>query len=892
MRRAGLLLILIACRHHAAPVQEHARERPGEDEDKREHRHVDRPTTAEARMKIAELAAVETRRERARPAAQPAWTSLGPRGGSTIDNSGLLSTAESGLVNGLRVDPRDPNVVFIATSGGGIWRTSDITAATPDWRSITDQLGNLGIGGFDIDPQHPDTIVIGLGEPYYVPGGFVQITRDGGQTYGAPVPLGQASNVREVRIDPGDSNLVLVATDVGLFRSIDGGASFTAIELPDAVAGLEQAMWSVAYTGRDASGSHWAVSGVSGCAVGVHPPEEGGGIAPSAGCPRGNPGHVWTSSDGGATWTMTALPVMHNYNGQVAVAGRMTLASSGNVVYAMVANRDERATQTIDILRSNDGGATFASAKGPVTDPDTVCVDLDVGSVQSSYNQAIAVDPAHPERVVVAGLFCSVRTVDGTSATPTWQVVSDVYSHQTATSCGQIPYVHSDFHAALITPTGRLLLGGDGGIEASDDALTIANGNECSTQWIDANRGLATHLSYSLTSGDPMYGDGDVIYTGLQDLSSRWRDPAHADQWNTINLSDGTGGAIARDGDQSIYWAAQVSSTMDRTYCRRMPAVDCGLLGSWIPSNPTLPPGDKEAFVTMLAPIAEGGVISHSQYHVWRADGTPAWSDISGQHCEPSGACTAGSFSPYYIDSVAGSPTTAAVYAAAMFDHTAVTSDGGATWSISAPLGLADQHLAWVQSSVALPPGGTGDTYVAGSAAELLDDYTTGVPDAVGHVFITHDRGATWSSLAGTGADALPNVPVWQVKYDPRDASARTIYAATELGLYQTSDGGMTWARAGSGLPMVRTTDVALASDGSFVRISTWGRGIWELRPNDPGKGDGMPPGGGGGGCCEGGSHDVAWPLALVVGIQISRRRRRSNIGESRFQGTTSKWVG
>jgi len=305
-------------------------------------------------------------------------------------------------------------------------------------------------------------------------------------------------------------------------------------------------------------------------------------LPPGSACKRGNPGDIWHSSDGGVTWAIASIPVSHNGAGVVTRAGRITLAAGNpsdpahTAVFAMVANRDETHSETIDVFRSSDGGATFVSVKGTLTNPDGVCTDMDIGSSQSGFNQAIAVDPTNDGRVVIAGLFCSARSVDATSASPTWQVVSDVYGSQTHAACGAIPYVHSDFHALAIQPSGRVLLGGDGGIETSDDALIVATGAECSTTWHDVNRGLVTHLCYSIASGDPAWGDADVVFTGLQDDSSRWRDGV-GKRWDTINLSDGTGGAIARTGGQTVYWAAQAADdhpTPDRTYCTH----DCGLL--------------------------------------------------------------------------------------------------------------------------------------------------------------------------------------------------------------------------------------------------------------------------------------------------------------------------
>jgi hypothetical protein len=880
--------------------REHDRERDGEHSFARPNR----ASSALARRQFAEIAAAEAKREAMRAGAraqQPgAWVSLGPRTG----NTGTLSPAESGMVDAIRVDPRDPRIVIVGTAGGGLWKTTDITAATPDWSPIGDHLGDLAVGSFDLDPRHPDTIIAGLGEPFYQSGGFVQVSGDGGQIWGDPVPLGAATNVRDLRIDPTDSNVVLVTTDAGLFRSTDGGAHFELIDLPNGALALQEATWSIAYTGHDASGSHWSISGVLACDVGRAPPQASGGLPPGPQCNHGNAGDIWRSVDGGLTWSSataaSALPPSYNHSGALAAPGRMTLAAGDTtdpahtVVYAMVGNRDESHSQTVNIFRSDDGGATYSSAKGALTNPDAFCTDLDVGASQSGFNQAIAVDPANSDHVVVAGLLCSFRTLDGRGATPHWQIVSDVYGPQTATTCGSIPYVHSDFHALVISNIGgvaRVLLGGDGGLETSTDALTVQSGSECSIHWDNANRGLVTHLCYSIASGDQLGGDPEVVFTGMQDISSRWRDPTDHDRWNTINQSDGIGGAVAHVGGQTIYWTSQAPSpnddpTPDRKFCKRDPATDCDGEPPWRPSNPTLPAGDSETWSTYLAALdadPAGGVLSNTSYNAWTADATPSWTNISGRHCDPQGNCATGNFD-YMINGVAASPAISGLYGLAMYDRVAVTSDGGANWTISSPLGVGpspSQRVWGSAAAIALPPvtaSGTqaGDVYVAGSSDELLADGSV-IPASIGHLFVTHDRGATWTPLSGT-AQPLPNVPVWSIQYDHQDAN--TVYVATEIGVYRTSDGGTSWERLGHDLPMVRTTDLALARDGGLLRISTWGRGVWELDLTDDGKGDGMKPGtGAGGGCCETGSGAPASSLALaIIVLVVVRLRRREHV--------------
>jgi len=88
---------------------------------------------------------------------------------------------------------------------------------------------------------------------------------------------------------------------------------------------------------------------------------------------------------------------------------------------------------------------------------------------------------------------------------------------------------------------------------------------------------------------------------------------------------------------------------------------------------------------------------------------------------------------------------------------------------------------------------------------------------------------------ARLGATALPNVPINVVKVDPGDN--QTIYAGTEIGLYRSIDGGASWARYGTGLPLVSVTDLSVALDGRR----------YGSPPSDGGSGDlskagGSPP--------------------------------------------------
>src|SRR5579859_173752 len=110
---------------------------------------VDRNVLIDAYRQLAEY-----------PRVGGAWQRYGP---APVDGMNLPQGAirASGRVNGIAVDPRDPNVIYLAASIGGLWKTSD---GGQTWRSLTDRQVPLVYGGLVMDPRDPNTLYALLGE--------------------------------------------------------------------------------------------------------------------------------------------------------------------------------------------------------------------------------------------------------------------------------------------------------------------------------------------------------------------------------------------------------------------------------------------------------------------------------------------------------------------------------------------------------------------------------------------------------------------------------------------------------------------------------------------------------------------------------------------------------
>jgi hypothetical protein len=112
----------------------------------------------------------------------------------------------------------------------------------------------------------------------------------------------------------------------------------------------------------------------------------------------------------------------------------------------------------------------------------------------------------------------------------------------------------------------------------------------------------------------------------------------------------------------------------------------------------------------------------------------------------------------------------------------------------------------------------------------------------IGHVFVTTDFGGSWTQVDGNPtlqspppANALPDVPVLRLLVDRNDPTANTVLAATDIGIFRTTDGGSTWAPFNLGMiPAVAVFDIEQNLSG-VVFAATHGRGIFEL------TGEGLP---------------------------------------------------
>src|SRR5260370_40292079 len=93
------------------------------------------------------------------------FNNIGPVSAGYDNNGARYSETASGRARQILASPTDPGVLYLSTSGGGVWKTWDAGA---HWEPITDQLGATAVGALAMDPLNPDILYLRFRDPFDV----------------------------------------------------------------------------------------------------------------------------------------------------------------------------------------------------------------------------------------------------------------------------------------------------------------------------------------------------------------------------------------------------------------------------------------------------------------------------------------------------------------------------------------------------------------------------------------------------------------------------------------------------------------------------------------------------------------------------------------------------
>lgn len=350
------------------------------------------------------------------------WKEMGP------DNVG-------GRVRGIIIDKNDHNTMWAGSVSGGLWKSTTLGSS---WEKVTN-IDNENLAVSCITQAANGDIYYGTGEEDLSSidagdgqssalGAGVFKSSDGGSTFSRLSSTWETSsepdaweNVNRLGADPSNSQRIYAATNNGLRRSDDGGAT-----------------WSKPIS---------SASQVSKCLA----------IAPNGSiiCDQGGGVYISTTGDDGS-FTKVSGSTSSGLIGSSSVT-RFEFGfapSDPNYVYC-VTGTSSSTNGLGNVYQSTDGGYTWS-----VIGPGGSTTFMPVG-VQAHYAIDIAVHPTNPEKIYVGGLdMWTWSATEGWAQKTYWN-----YWEQSPY------YLHADQHIIIFHPDNpdMMYFGNDGGVFQSKD---------------------------------------------------------------------------------------------------------------------------------------------------------------------------------------------------------------------------------------------------------------------------------------------------------------------------------------------------------------------------------------------------------------------------------------
>lgn len=690
------------------------------------------------------------------------WRNIGPfRGGRSNCATGVIG---------------QPMVYFMGTTGGGLWKTTDMGIS---WKNISDGFFKTGsVGAVAVAESDANVVYVGMGEHAVrgvmtSHGDGVYKSTDAGKTW-KQMGLEQTQHIARIQIDPRNPDIVFVAAqgalygpnkERGIYKSTDGGVTWKNVFYVNEMTGCSElsmdmnnprilyaAMWehgrrpwqvisggpgSGLYKSTD-GGEHWEK-------IQEGLPKELGKMAVSVS--RANSEKVYALIESDSQKEQGGLFVSDNAGQSWSLVSKdhrlVQRAWYYIEVFADPKNEDQVYVLSAPALKSSDGGKSWTLVSG----------------MHGDYHD-LWINPANAQNMILSDDGGSVISFNGGQS---WSTQSNMPTGQfyRLNTDNQLPYhIYSGQQdntsiritsrepgSGGITVRGwRPAAGGESAFLAfdPDNPRYIAGGSYLGTiEFLDTKTNASTN----------------VMAAPIQYLGRDAKDMQYRYNWNAPIL-------CSKKDPRVFYHAAQLLLRTD----------DWGK--TWTEVSPDLTRNDKSKQGKMGVPYTNEAVGAENY-------GTLAY--VAESSLEPGVIWTGSDDGLVHI-----------------------TRDNCRTWTNVTPAGLAECLV----NAIELSPFDKATAYIA-TTRYKFNDKTPGL-------YKTSDYGKTWTRIdRGIPAGAFTRV----LREDPvrRDL----LYAGTETGLYISWNGGKDWSPFQLNLPVTPVQDLLVKGDNLVAATS--GRAIWIL---------------------------------------------------------------
>ena len=714
---------------------------------------------------------------------------------------------EGNRVSAVAGVPGDPDTYYAGAASGGIWKTTD---GGVHWQPVFDDHPVQSIGALAVAPSDPNVVWAGTGEAWIRSnislGWGVYKSTDAGKTW-TRVGLESSGRISRIVVDPRDPDVVFAAVlghaygpqpERGVYRTRDGGKSWERVLFVNDSTGASDVIMDpnnprVLFAGT------WQVE--------IHTWGRESGGAGSG---------LWTSRDGGTTWTRltgNGLPTR-----PIGKVGLGMSRSNSNRVYALIETGDGvpwngRPTDAGRLFRSDDGGTNWK----------LVSHDRQVAGRTHYYNR-MGVSPDNPDEAYFLTASWA-KTLDGGAT---------IIDPPLAETPG------GDHHDIWIDPTNgnRMIVSHDGGASISTNR---------GRGWLQVQLPIAQIYHATVDNRVPynVYGNRQDGPSTMGPSNSRipgfdgFEIGIPRGMWRSVGGGE-SGWATPDPVDSNVVWSTasgygSVGGIVSRYDMRTGVAQSVEV---WPQATIGWPADSLKyrfvwTFPLTISPHDHNTVYVGSQHVHATTDSGRSWRVISPdltrndkKRQRISGGLTPDNIGVEYagvVFAIAESPRERGLIWAGTNDGLVhLTRDGGKTWTnVTANV---PRLLAWGTISNIEP-----SRYDAGTAYLTVDGHQVNNRDP--WVYKTTDYGKSWT-LITTGIPRTPLSYAHIVREDP--AQRGLLYLGTENGLYVSFDDGGRWQPLQSNLPHAPVYGLAVQENYGDLVVATYGRGFWILDDLSP----------------------------------------------------------
>lgn len=419
-----------------------------------------------------------------------------------------------GRFNSLASPAGSPSTIYAGACNGGIFKTTD---GGSSWNPIFDDYSYLAIGDIEIDPADANKVYVGTGDKNFGGGSFlgngVYRSDDAGGTW-THLGLDNVGIVTKVQIDPTDSDRIFVSTlgntyekttDRGLYRSTDGGSTWTnVLFLSDSSGVIDFVINPVDPDIIYATGFNR-----------INLPFKSKVTGPDAG--------IYKSTDGGDTWTELTSGLPSTDEARIGLA---MMPSDPNTVLALYV--DGVTLDVKDVYKTTDAGANW-------TGLDVHSGGLPTGAMGGFgwYFGDIHINPYDEDQLIIQGVDM-YKSEDGGN---TWDLcVPEWWTYE----------VHADKHDILYLSADTYIIATDGGLyKTTNNSLT----------WTDIEDIPVTQFYH--IEVDP-FNDG-LYAGGAQDNGSMSGNAFGINSWDRLFGGDGFRMTYCTDNEGAVWYETQNS---------------------------------------------------------------------------------------------------------------------------------------------------------------------------------------------------------------------------------------------------------------------------------------------------------------------------------------------